>query len=59
MKFSCDKFKFSEGIHWFGVTFGVGTKRGERQLNIQFDLIKWGVIFSIHQKGLKFVKGYK
>lgn len=54
MKFACNTIKFNKGVHWFGISVGGSIKKGERQLNLQFDLFKWAVIFSIQQKGLKF-----
>lgn len=52
-------FKFNNGMTWFGISVGGSTKKGERQLNLQFDLFRWAVIFSIQQKGLKFVRESK
>ena len=57
MKITCDKIKFNEGVNWFGISIGGSTKKGERQLNLQFDLFKYAVIFSIQEKGLKFTEG--
>lgn len=57
MEITCDKYEFTDGVHWFGIAIGIGTKKGQRQLNIQFDLIKCAVVFSIHRKGLKFKRG--
>lgn len=54
MKVRCNAFKFNEGVHWFGISIGGGLKKGERQLNLQFDLFNYGVIFSIQQNGLHF-----
>lgn len=54
MKIKCNVFKFSDGMHWFGISIGGSLEKGQRQLNIQFDLFNYGVIFSIQEKGLKF-----
>jgi len=56
MRFKCNAIKFNKGVNWFGVSIGGIGKKGERQLNLQFDLFKYAVIFSIQQKGLKFSK---
>ena len=57
MKFKCDVLKFDEGRTWLGVSIGGSLKKGSRQLNLQLDLFKRAVIFSIQQNGLKFTKG--
>jgi hypothetical protein len=57
MRFACNKFKFEDGVNWFGIALGGSIKKGQRQLNIQLDLWKYAVVFSVQQKGLKFKKG--
>lgn len=50
MKFACQTIKYNKGVYFIGASIGCDTKKIDRHLRLQLDLLKYAVVFTIRRR---------